>query len=149
MLGNMSNLKLDTCRCKIVAIIQFLCSHYIAFIIGPILVAGLAGIGIHKLHTEDDFLKMWLPEDNYHRLNFEWLNSIKDDWGGGLSNKADARKNYVLVRSASKEKSVLTAEVVRKLIALREAVRATQQAGSGRNVTWEGICFRHKPEGKL
>ena len=39
------------------------------FILLPLVLTGLAAIGIPKIEYEDNFLKMWLPEDNYHRKN--------------------------------------------------------------------------------
>ena len=44
-------------------------SHYIVFILLPLVLTGLAAIGLPKIEYEDDFLKMWLPKDNYHRTD--------------------------------------------------------------------------------
>ena len=37
------------------------------FILLPLVLTGMAAIGLPKIEYEDDFLKLWLPKDNYHR----------------------------------------------------------------------------------
>ena len=100
--------------------------------------AGLAAIGLPKIEYEDNFLKMWLPKDNYHRKNSgifscllqtsefsdfhfsEWYNEMRQTlnpgWGGGVS-RSYPRENHILVRSATSDnpKSVLSADLLQKL----------------------------------
>ncbi len=118
----------------------------------PILVAMLASIGIPQIVTEDDFLRMWVPEDSYHRINSDWLDAVEASAPGMAGRpRPDPRKNYVLIKATEGGGSVLTAESIRLLYQLREAVvRINAKLEPGRqlyNASWERVCLRHKPEG--
>ena len=39
------------------------------FILLPLALTGLAAIGLPQIEYEDDFFNMWLPKDNYYRLD--------------------------------------------------------------------------------
>ena len=39
------------------------------FILLPLVLTGLAAIGLPQIEYEDDFFNMWLPKDNYYRLD--------------------------------------------------------------------------------
>ena len=111
------------------------------FILLPLFLTGLAAIGLPKIEYEDDFLDMWLPKDNYYRLDSgmsgqlekdggfrfqmyvqlsEWYHEMRKTlnagWGGGVS-WSYPRDNHILVRSATTDepRSVLSADLVKKL----------------------------------
>ena len=137
--------------------------NYIVFIILPVIVTGLAAIGITRLEREDRFLETWLPRDNYYRLNSgkcqtflaslqgsdlfqfsEWLSEMRASspgWGGGLT-RSYPRSNQVIVRSTTVDnpKSVLSYNLLKKLILLRSQLISFSRPPS--KSLWEECCFR-------
>ena len=114
---------------------EFVAKHYVVFTLFPVLVALVASLGISQLVTEDEFLRMWVPEENYHRINSEWLDLMESTSPGMVGGpRPKPRTNYVLVKA--EEKNVLTGKAVELVARLRETLVSAE------NSTWEKICIR-------
>jgi hypothetical protein len=88
-------------------------------------------------YTETEEINMWIHKDHYYRKNNDWLKDNKPE--------STMRGNsIVVVADLDNDKSVLAADVVKKLYKLRMQIAAINDNVAGSNATWKGTCSRQR-----
>jgi hypothetical protein len=97
--------------------------------------------GNQLAYTEEEQIKMWIAEDHYYRKNNDWLKENKPE--------STMRANsIVVIADLDNDKSVLAAEIIKKLYKLRMEIAAINSDVAGSNDTWERTCSRQKVAGR-
>jgi len=106
---------------------EFVSRHAIKVLFGCILFTFIGLGGLPMLHTENNAIKLWIPQDSDFAVNYGWL------WS---TYPPEFRRHTIILHGDD----VLTPEAVQKMYKIYKSIKAIETPEYKK--TWSDSCFR-------